>query len=634
MMLAGRYKIVKDLGGGGFGKTYFAEDTQRPGNPICVVKQLKPQSNDPALLLIAQDLFKREAQTLYELGENDQIPRLYANFQQNNEFYLVQEYIKGNELSDEINPRRKWTQEQVIDLLLDVLKTLVIIHNHNVIHRDLKPANLIRREKDRKIVIIDFGAVKQIRTQVVNAQGQTSFTIAIGTPGYMPNEQSNNKPKLASDVYAIGMMAIQALTGLYPHQLPDDPRTGEIIWRDKAQVSDKFAAILDKMVRYDFRQRYPSAKEVLDVISRFKGDSLTRGEFLKWLGLGGVGVVTGIFIDSAFSKDTPQPALKSGGNQEPQSPIKNSEPSSSPSSTKIPLQTFSFETVKVNNQGSIISRQQSQAQYFTEDLGNGVSVEMVYIPGGTFTMGSPETEAESEGNEKPQHQVTIQPFYMGKYTVTQAQWKAVALLPKIKRDLNPDPSYFKGNNRPVERVSWYDAVEFCARLSQKTGCNYRLPSEAEWEYACRAGTRTPFHFGETITPDLANYNGNYTYANAPKGKYREETVDVGSFPPNAFGLYEMHGNVWEWCADPRHGNYNGAPTDGSVWDEKDNDNRYQKSADLLVMSRNDDKPRLLRGGSWDYLPRNSRSAIRFSYAPDTRLFNDGFRFLCVAAWTK
>ncbi len=298
------------------------------------------------------------------------------------------------------------------------------------------------------------------------------------------------------------------------------------------------------------------------------------------------------------------------------------------------IKTFTFETVTVNPIGQITHRETKQARYFTEDLGNGVSVEMVYIPGGTFLMGSPETEAENRGREKPQHQVTIQPFFMGKYTVTQAQWKAVAQLPKIERDLDGDPSLFKGDNRPVELVSWYDAVEFCARLSQKTLKNYRLPSEAQWEYACRAGTTTPFHFGETITTDLANYNGDYTYLDAPKGKYRQETVDVGSFPPNAFGLYEMHGNIWEWCADPWHGNYNGAPTDGSVWDEKDNDNRYQKSADLLVMSRNDDIIRLLRGGSWYSYPRNSRSAFRNYRAPDSCFNYLGFRFLCVAAWTK
>jgi formylglycine-generating enzyme required for sulfatase activity len=275
------------------------------------------------------------------------------------------------------------------------------------------------------------------------------------------------------------------------------------------------------------------------------------------------------------------------------------------------LPSFSFETVKVNNQGKIISRQPSQAQYFTENLGNGIIIEMVYIPGGTFIMGSPKTEAESRDNEKPQHQVTIQPFFMAKYPVTQEQYQAI---------MGANPSYFKGAKRPVEQVSWYDSVNFCEKLTQKTRKNYRLPSEAEWEYACRAKTTTAYCFGETITNELANFGS--------------QTTDVGKYPPNAFGLYDMHGNVWEWCADPWHGNYNGSPTDGSVWDEKNNDNRYQKSADLLTKSRNDDRHRLLRGGSWDNNPRYSRSALRDDLAPDTRYLYLGFRFVCVAAWTK
>ncbi|MEY3867215.1 MAG: hypothetical protein RLZZ338_1106 [Cyanobacteriota bacterium] len=305
----------------------------------------------------------------------------------------------------------------------------------------------------------------------------------------------------------------------------------------------------------------------------------------------------------------------------------------------VPLKTFTFETVTVNKKGEIIQREIKEALYFTEDLGNEVTFDMVYIPGGTFLMGSPETEAESRDNEKPQHQVTIQPFFMGKYTATQAQWKAVAQLPKIERDLAPDPSYFKGDNRPVEGVSWLDAVEFCARLSQKTLKNYRLPSEAEWEYACRAGTETPFHFGETITSELANYQAEDekiretlykgTYGEEPAGEYRKETTPVGSFPfANNFGLYDMHGNVWEWCADPWHSNYNGAPTDGRVWDEKNN-NPDQKSVDLLIISGNDDRDRLLRGGSWYNPPRNSRSAIRYHLTPLTRDYGNGFRFVCV-----
>ncbi len=231
-------------------------------------------------------------------------------------------------------------------------------------------------------------------------------------------------------------------------------------------------------------------------------------------------------------------------------------------SNKSVLKSFEFDVVTVNAQGWKISRKKCRAQYFTEDLGNGVTLEMVAIPGGTFMMGAPKNEQGSRDDERPQHQVTVQPFFMGRYPVTQAQWRAVAALPQVNKELDPNPSYFKGDDRPVERISWYDGLEFCARLNFRinftAGRDYRLPSEAEWEYACRAGTTTPFYFGETITTDLANYDGNYTYGNAPKGEFRQETTTVGSFPPNAFCLYDMHGNVWEWCADTWHDNYEGA----------------------------------------------------------------------------
>jgi formylglycine-generating enzyme required for sulfatase activity len=229
-------------------------------------------------------------------------------------------------------------------------------------------------------------------------------------------------------------------------------------------------------------------------------------------------------------------------------------------------------------------------------------------------MGSPENELERNDSESPQHTVTVQPFFMGKLTVTQAQWAAVAVLEKVKIDLELDPSNFKGANRPVEQVSWNHAIEFCARLSNKTHKSYRLPSEAEWEYACRAGTTTPFSFGETITTDLANYDGNYTYGSGIKGKYREQTTDVGIFPPNPFGLFDMHGNIWEWCQDEWHQNYNEAPADGCAW-ITENDNHY----------------RLLRGGSWSDNPENCRSANRYDFNPVFRDFNIGFRVVLVSA---
>ncbi|OCQ99024.1 sulfatase-modifying factor protein [Nostoc sp. MBR 210] len=265
--------------------------------------------------------------------------------------------------------------------------------------------------------------------------------------------------------------------------------------------------------------------------------------------------------------------------------------------SKLPktIQTnqFEFEIVKVDAKGQIIDRSLRRAEFFTEDLGSNVVLEMVSIPGGTFLMGSPESEEGRRDRESPQHNVTVQPFFMGKFPVTQVQWKAVAGFDKVKMDLDPDPSEFKGDNRPVECVSWDDAVEFCARLSKKTGKIYRLPSEAEWEYACRAGTTTPFYFGETITTELANYNGDYTYGSAPKGEDREQTTDVGKFPANPFGLFDMCGNVWEWCQDEWHENYSDAPTDGSAW-----------------LSENYNLHYLLRGGSWVGNPSYCRSAIR------------------------
>jgi len=273
---------------------------------------------------------------------------------------------------------------------------------------------------------------------------------------------------------------------------------------------------------------------------------------------------------------------------------------------------FQFEVVTVNNQGEEINRKKGEAEYIVSDLGNGVKLEMVSIPGGKFKMGSPKGIGYLD--EKPEHEVTVQPFFMGKYQITQAQWKIVVGFPKVNRDLESDPSFFKGDNRPVERISWDDAVEFCTRLSKRLGYDYRLPSEAEWEYACRARTTTPFYFGNTITNKLANqgiedyweYKSKMYPGNELEGEYREETTDVGVFLPNVFGLYDMHGNVWEWCQDAYHESYEGAPTDGSAW-------------------INDNQKRVLRGGSWDDYADECRSAVRHRTTPDYKGSGIGFR---------
>jgi formylglycine-generating enzyme required for sulfatase activity len=283
---------------------------------------------------------------------------------------------------------------------------------------------------------------------------------------------------------------------------------------------------------------------------------------------------------------------------------------------------FEFETAQVAMQRQglrrrkrlVITKSRGTVRGYAEPLRGGVELELVMVPAGRFVMGSPGNELERTSDEGPQHEVTVPKFLMGRYPVTQAQWRVVAGWAKVERSLDSDPSRFKGSNRPVEQVSWLDAIEFCARLSQRTGREYRLPSEAEWEYACRSGTNTPFYFGETITPDLANYDGNYTYGDGPKGVYREETTEVGQFPANGFGLHDMHGNVREWCMDHWHSSYDDAPTDGSAW--------IDKTAETTA-------ERVLRGGSWLGIPRNCRSAQRVYLVASTATAYFGFRVVCV-----
>ena len=314
---------------------------------------------------------------------------------------------------------------------------------------------------------------------------------------------------------------------------------------------------------------------------------IKRRQFLTYAGLGGTGLVTTVVFSQMF-----KPTVQSKQVQP-----KQVEPK------LLELLTFTFTTKTVNKTGKIVNQENHQAKYFKEDLGNGITLDMVPIPGGSFMMGSPASEKGRYKRESPQHQVNVPGFSMGKFVVTQEQYQQI---------MGNNPSRFSGAKRPVEQVSWNNAVDFCQKLSQQTGREYRLPSEAEWEYACRGGTTTPFHFGETITTELANYDGTYTYASEPKGKNLQETTDVGSFPPNAFGLYDMHGNVWEWCQDDWHDNYIDAPKDSSVWTSRSGNNK------------------LLRGGSWNSFPAICRSAFRNDFFLDG-YYNIGFRVVCSGA---
>ncbi|MGB7712038.1 MAG: bifunctional serine/threonine-protein kinase/formylglycine-generating enzyme family protein [Microcoleus sp.] len=542
-ILRSRFRMIKFLGQGGFGRTYLAEDIDKLNLP-CVVKQLAPNVHGTWAINKAVELFKQEAIQLQQLGQHPQIPSLDAYFEQDNYLYLVQQFVDGDNLLKLFQNRGIWQENQVKQLLLELLPVLKFIHEQKIIHRDIKPENIMRRRSDNLFMLIDFGVSKQLSGTVMSRLGTR-----IGSDGYAPLEQmQGGEAYPASDLFSLGATAFHLLTGVYPFSLwVEHGYSWTANWQQylKSPIDSELALILSKLLAKDIEQRYQSAEEVLKDFQR-------------------------------------------------QSTPKNS----------INLQKIDFEVVTVNARGNITNRQRHQAQFISEKLGSGAILDMVAIPGGSFMMGSPSTETGRQDYEGPQHNVNIPPFFMGKYEVTNEQYQAV---------MGNNPSKFKGAKRPVENVSWDDAVEFCRKLTQKTGKTYRLPSEAEWEYACRAGTTTPFYFGDTITPDLVNYNGYYPYANTPKGLWRHQTTDVGIFPPNAFGLYDMHGNVWEWCSDKWHDNYNGAPTDGSSWETGTDNNR------------------VLRGSSYLNKAVNCRSANRHRLSAGYRFWPFGFRVALVSA---
>ncbi|MBW4554732.1 MAG: SUMF1/EgtB/PvdO family nonheme iron enzyme [Trichormus sp. ATA11-4-KO1] len=577
--LRNRYRVLRLLGEGGFSKTYATEDADRLNAP-CVIKQFFPQVQGTIQRNKAAEFFKEEAFRLYELGENHtQIPRLLAYFEQGSSLYLVQEFIEGKTLLQEVQ-QKPFSEEQIHQLLTDLLPVLEFIHASNVIHRDIKPENIIRRNSDGKPVLIDFGGAKQVTQTGVARQATVIYTI-----GYAPSEQMAGFPCHASDLYALGVTCVRLLTQCLPlqntyGQINDplyDAMNAKWLWQAYLQkkgiiISEKLSKILNKLLQHLPSERYQSATEVINDLKSTK-------------------------------KFTVEPEAVEIS---PLALIRLPLPSKKVTPPSLALETFEFEVVTVDTAGREVSRDRPSAKVFTEELSKSVTLEMVLIPGGSFMMGSPEFEGDAD--ERPQHKVTLEPFFMGKFPVTQAQWRAVAALPKVEQTLNPHPSKFKGLNRPVENVSWHEAIEFCARLSEKTGREYRLPSEAEWEYACRAGSTTSFHFGETVTPDLVNCSRD-DYSVEVKSKYRKETTDVGSFQvANAFGLYDMHGLVWEWCADAWHNNYNGAPTDGTAW---------EVGGDIYR--------RVLRGGSWSFGAELCRSASRSWNESDGGLRICGFR---------
>ncbi|NJN61097.1 MAG: SUMF1/EgtB/PvdO family nonheme iron enzyme [Coleofasciculaceae cyanobacterium RL_1_1] len=563
LVLNDTYRIDRQFDGGGFGILYQATDLRQ--KRTVAIKTLNPTRIASDRFQQEQIKFINEAMKLAKF-QHRHIVEVFEVVESGGVLGMVMEFVQGDNLAECLQQRGQPFKELIaLRYIQQVGEALALLHDRQMLHRDVKPLNIMRRSANQnEVVLIDFGLARELEFGVTQ-----TFTNA-GTPAYAAPEQFRRgregqvKPGAYTDVYGLAATLYALLTAQNP--FPAEFRLLGVPLTEPRQhngsISDRVSRAIVRGMAIEIRER-----------------SATVAEFLSDLGLG-----------------------RSGGGQPPPKVVTPARPVS----VGLGLSRFRAETVQVDQRGKIVKRQIIEPEYFTERV-NGIGIEMVAIPGGRFWMGSPDGEESRSDNESPQHEVSVSDFFLGKFTVTQAQWRAVAQLPQINQSLNADPSRFKGDNRPVERVSWDDAQEFCTRLSQATGKAYRLPSEAQWEYACRAGTTTPFAFGATLNTDIANYDGNYTYGNGKKGVYREQTIDVGSFPPNAWGLYDMHGNVYEWCEDSWHNNYNGAPTDGTAW--IDNGTEYK----------------LLRGGSWINYPRNCRSASRSNTARDFRDFNIGFR---------
>ncbi len=586
LLLVDRYRAVKILGKGGFGRTFLAVDEFKPSKPRCVIKQFLPEVKSKKGLKKAAELFEREAMRLDELGKHPQIPELLAFFNQEERQYLIQEFIDGDDLAKELHLKGVFNEQQIIELLHDMLAVLKFVHSNNVIHRDIKPENIIRRKRDNKLVLVDFGAAKEAEELDSSKTG----TI-IGSAAYIAPEQAVGKPKFASDLYSLGATCLHLLTNIEPTEL-FDVAEGEWIWREHLEDNDisyQLSKVLDKLVEGATRRRFETVEEVLQALS------------------GGIAPTVN---NKRNSSANPSHKRNSGYSNSLSKTSPSGQSKIKPPSVKnLDLKVFSYSFVQIDHSNSVVIGRNpplktieycGKAKYITVDLGKGVTMDLVGIPGGKYLMGSPDNEPERSNEESPQHTVAIRPFLMGKYPVTQQQWERI---------MKNNPARFTDEqNNPVERVSWFDCWEFCQKLSQKISREVRLPTEAEWEYACRGKTKTPFHFGKTISTELANYNGEYAYNLGREGEYRHKTTKVGIFPPNSFGLYDLHGNVAEWCADTWHDNYQNAPREGIAWVED-----------------NEKISKVLRGGSWLHLPGSCRSSHRLSSSPDSKSDAFGFR---------
>ena len=554
----GKYVIEKELGVGGFGTAYLALKSPLDKKVVIktpLVKKINSFRTDDEKQKYKEGL-KEEALRL-SLCRHPNIVEIETVFIEDSLPCIVMEYIEGETLWEVVKTQGFLLEKDALVYIKQIANALHIIHDRGLLHRDIKPNNIILRSNSNDAVLIDFG----IARQYISGEPLTSYN----TAGFSPLEQYyNDSPQGPyTDIYALSATLYYLLVG-------DPP---PLAWMRQPE----------KLVPP--KQRNPNISDQ------------TNEAILKGLEV--------------------EPTKRPSSVQEWVKMLPKFIPPPPP-----PSPPFNFEVVYLDVRGQERNREQRKAELFEQMLRDNpvLTLEMVKIPAGTYLMGSPDVEMvknqyqPSKLTERPQRKVSIDGFFMSRFPITQAIWKFIAHLPTIKIDLNPDCSQFQQDeNNPVEQVSWFQAQEFCDRLSHLTQLNYRLPSEAEWEYTCKAGMENkPFHFGDTITTKYANYDGTESYNYEPMGEFHKQTKSVGSSGvANAFGLSDMHGNVWEWCADPKHDTYEGAPLDGRCWE-------IEGVADNTIL-------RVLRGGAWETKAGECRAANRKFVRPNRSRSSFGFR---------
>jgi formylglycine-generating enzyme required for sulfatase activity/tRNA A-37 threonylcarbamoyl transferase component Bud32 len=629
--------------------------TGRSINQPVVIKTLNQKQQNQADFALQQEKFFNEAMTLKGLS-HPHIVQVYELIQENGLWGIVMEYIAGQELAAHILDRGALTEPEALGYIEQVGQALIYVHEKGLLHRDIKPHNIMLRPGGKEAVLIDFGLARGF------IDGQTLSMTNSHTPAYAPVEQFDRQGRFGpyTDVYALAATLYHSLTGeapflpakgrweaqqqgqsidhflwgKIPKEVSERTKQGiiegmEVLPGDRPQTMAQFLALLpeqpeneEPQLTEELQSRsnpIPSSFSIASSATVTEQPETprpptpvgtkTRRNFLRWLGFGGMSAI-GVIALSQLNKN-------SSGSLPSESILALPQTTNSPKLTKA-----QFTSIKLNERGQSTDKPISTAEVFSEDLGGGIGLTMVKIPAGEFMMGQSTEEKQQiikqygedfyrkyASDETPQHVVKVPQFYLGQNLVTQEQWETV---------IGNNPSSFKSDSKlPVDSVSWLDAMEFCQKLSKKTGRPYQLPSEAKWEYACRSGTKTPFAFGETITPEVVNYHGSYPYGGAVKGEFRNKTTPVGIFPPNLYGLYDMHRNLWEWCLDEYISSYREASDDSNARGD--------------ISSRDGNKERSLRGGAWNLYPFYSRSANREPYKASNH--NKNFSLRVALVWS-